>query len=101
MNKSKKAALRVLQNQGLYLGGLCSNQFGWPTQQLHSVDIRLLSVEEADSLQNQGFFHWYSVDQFNKEQLDWLLNGGVVRHTFGIFDTDTWEEREVLEIIEY
>ena len=81
-------------------GGTCSGQFGWPLQQLHSVDIRRLSEEEVTSLASNGFYHWYSGDQFTQEQLSWLLNGGVVRNTFGICDVDTWERCDVFELIE-
>ena len=86
--------------KGIILGGLCSGQFGWPTQQLHSVDIRQLSEEEVRELSSKGFFHWYSVDQFTQEQLEWLLSGGAIRHTFGIFDVESWRIEEVFEMIE-
>ena len=91
--------LKLIDLQGTVLGGLCSGQFGWPLQQLNSVDIRQLSMTEADELRQRGFFHWYSVDQFTQEQLEWLLRGGVIRHTFGIFDVETWTVEEVFEII--
>ena len=81
-------------------GGICSHQFGGYTQQLNSVDIRQLSMKEADELRQRGFFHWYSVDQFTQEQLEWIMRGGVVRHTFGVLDVDTREVGEVFEIIE-
>ena len=81
-------------------GGIGSGQFGWPTQQLHSVDIRQLGMNEAAELRRTGFFHWYSVDAFTQEQLEWILSGGVVRHTFGIVDVDAWESGEVFELIE-
>ena len=81
-------------------GGLCSRQFGGHDQQLHSVDIRQLGMKEASEIRRTGFFHWYSVDAFTPEQLGWLLSGGVVRHTFGIVDTASWEFGEVLELIE-
>ena len=80
-------------------GGICSGQFGWPTQQLNSVDIRQLSEEEADELRQKGFFHWYSVDVFDQEQLACILGGGTVRHTFGIVDNATWEFGEIFEVI--
>ena len=97
----KKAALCALVDlQATILGGLCSGQFGWPTQQLNSVDIRQLSMVEADELRQKGFFHWYSVDQFTQEQLEWIMSGHVVRHTFGIFDVDAWQVEEVFEMIE-
>ena len=86
--------------QGIILGGLCSGQFGWPTQQLNSVDIRQLSEKEATEMASKGFYHWYSVDQFTQEQLEWLLSGGTIRHTFGIADVDLWEHVEVFEMIE-
>ena len=92
--------LKLIDLQGTVLGGLCSGQFGWPLQQLNSVDIRQLSMTEADELRQRGFFHWYSVDQFTQEQLEWLLSGGTIRHTFGIFDVDAWEIDEVFEMIE-
>ena len=81
-------------------GGLCSGQFGWPTQQLHSVDIRRLNEEEVKEMASKGFYHWYSSNQFTQEQLEWLLSGGVIRHTFGIADVDLWEHVEVFEMIE-
>ena len=93
-------ALKLVDFQGTILGGLCSGQFGWPTQQLNSVDIRQLSMAEADELRQKGFFHWYSVEQFTQEQLEWIMSGGTIRHTFGIFDVDTWEVEEVFEMIE-
>ena len=80
-------------------GGLCSRQFGWPAQQLNSVDIRQLDMNEASEIRRTGFFHWYSADAFTPEQLGWLLSGGVVRHTFGIVDTDTCEVGEAFELI--
>ena len=86
--------------QGIILGGLCSGQFGWPTQQLNSVDIRQLSEEEATEMASNGFYHWYSPSQFTQEQLEWLLSGGTVRNTFGIADVDLWERVDVFEMIE-
>ena len=86
--------------QGIILGGLCSGQFGWPTQQLNSVDIRQLSEEEVNEMASKGFYHWYSPKQFTQEQLEWLLRGGTIRHTFGIADVDLWEHVEVFEMIE-
>ena len=101
MAKGKKAALRArVDLQATVLGGLCSGQFGWPTQQLNSVDIRQLSMEEADELRKNGCLHWYSVDQFTQEQLEWIMGGGAIRHTFGIFDVDAWEVEETFELIE-
>ena len=91
---------KLVDFQATTLGGLCSGQFGWPTQQLNSVDIRQLSMAEADELRQEGFFHWYSVDQFTQEQLEWLLSGGVVRHTFGIFNVESWLLDETFEMIE-
>ena len=96
MNKANNEAIRTMA----IFGGICSHQFGWPTQQLNSVDIRQLSIEEADKLRQRGFFHWYSVDQFTQEQLEWIMRGGVVRHTFGVIDISTCEVGEVFEIIE-
>ena len=107
----KKAALRMLQgfwessNQDpfevdFYLGGLCGSQFGWPTQCLHSVDVRRLSIAEAEELGKRGSFYWYTPDYFTPEQLTWLLSGGTVKVTFGIFDVEVWEVEEVIEIIE-
>ena len=93
-------ALKLVDFQATMLGGLCGRQFGWPTQQLNSVDIRQLSMAEADELRQRGFVHWYSVDQFTQEQLEWIMCGGTVRHTFGVLDVDTWEVGEVFEIIE-
>ena len=90
-------ALKLIDLQGTILGGMCGGQFGWPSQQLHSVDIRRLS---ADELSQTGLFHWYSVKQFTKEQLEWVIGGGIVRHTFGIFDVENWVIEEVFEIIE-
>ena len=84
----------------MIFGGLCSGQFGWPTQQLNSVDIRQLSMAEADELRQRGFFHWYSPSQFTQEQLEWLTNGGVIRNTFGIADVYLWESCDVFELIE-
>ena len=81
-------------------GGIGSGQFGWPTQQLHSVDIRQFGMNEAAEIRRTGFFHWYSVDAFTQEQLEWILSGGVVRHTFGIVDTASWEFGEAFELIE-
>ena len=95
MAKGKKA----IDLQGTVLGGLCGGQFGWPTQQLNSVDIRQLSMKEADELRQRGFFHWYTADQFTPEQIAVLMSGGVVRHTFGIIDNDTCEVGEVFELI--
>ena len=92
--------LGLIDTRKLFLGGLCSGQFGWPTQQLHEVDIRRLSVKEAGEIRRKGFFHWYSVDAFTKEQLAWLLSGNIVRHTFGIADVDLWEHCDVFELIE-
>ena len=92
--------LKLIDLQGTILGGLCGGQFGWPLQQLNSVDIRQLSMTEADELRKRGFFHWYSVDQFTQEQLEWIMRGGVVRHTFGVLDVDTREVGEVFEMIE-
>ena len=97
MAKGNNAAIRTMA----IFGGICSHQFGWPTQQLNSVDIRQLSMKEADELRQRGFFHWYSVDQFTQEQLEWIMRGGVVRHTFGVLDVGTWEVGEVFEMIEY
>ena len=93
-------ALKLVDFQATTLGGLCSGQFGWPTQQLNSVDIRQLSMAEADELRQKGFYHWYSVDQFTQEQLEWVMSGGTIRHTFGIFDVDAWQVGEVFEMIE-
>ena len=93
-------ALKLVDFQATTLGGLCGGQFGWPTQQLNSVDIRQLSMAEADELRQKGFFHWYSVDQFTQEQLEWLLSGGTIRNTFGIADVDLWESVDVFEMIE-
>ena len=94
------AVLKLIDLQGTVLGGRCSGQFGWPLQQLNSVDIRQLSMKEADELRQRGFFHWYSVDQFTQEQLEWLLSGGTIRHTFGVIDVLEWEIGEVFEMIE-
>ena len=91
---------KLVDFQATTLGGLCSGQFGWPTQQLNSVDIRQLSMAEADELRQKGFFHWYSVDQFTQEQLEWIMSGGTIRHTFGIFDVETWRVAETFELIE-
>ena len=93
-------ALKLVDFQATTLGGLCSGQFGWPTQQLNSVDIRQLSMAEADELRQKGFFHWYSVDQFTQEQLEWIMSGGSIRHTLVIFDVDEWQVEEVFEMIE-
>ena len=93
-------ALKLVDFQATTLGGLCSGQFGWPTQQLNSVDIRQLSMAEANELRQKGFFHWYSVDQFTQEQLEWIMSGGTIRHTFGIFDVETWRVEETFELIE-
>ena len=93
-------ALKLIDPRGLYLGGLSGSQFGWPTQQLHSVDVRRLSIEEAEELGKRGAFYWYSPEYFTPEQLAWLLRGGTVRVTFGILDVEIWEVEEVLEIIE-
>ena len=93
-------ALKLVDFQATTLGGLCGGQFGWPTQQLNSVDIRQLSMAEADELRQKGFFHWYSVDQFTQEQLEWIMRGGAIRHTFGIFDVESWQVEEVFEMIE-
>ena len=92
-------ALGLIDVKLSVFGGICSRQFGYPTQQLNSVDIRQLSMEEAAELRRTGFFHWYSVDAFTQEQLEWILSGHVVRHTFGIVDTDAWEFGEVFEMI--
>ena len=81
-------------------GGICGHQFGWPTQQLNSVDIRQLSMDEAAELRRTGFFHWYSVDQFTQEQLEWIMSGGTIRHTFGIFNVESWLLDETFEMIE-
>ena len=94
-------ALGLIEPKGLTFGGTCGGQFGWPTQQLHSVDIRLMNVEDSTATDRYGFVHWYSVSNFTQEQLEWLLSGGVIRHTFGIFDVDAWEIDEVFEMIEY
>ena len=80
-------------------GGLCSGQFGWPLQQLHSVDIRQLSEEEANEMSSNGLYHWYSPSQFTQEQLAALFDGGTVRHTFGVFDTSDWKFDEIFEVI--
>ena len=99
----KKAAIKMLQGKievDFYLGGLCGNQFGWPTQQLNSVDIRQLSEKEANEMSSKGFYHWYSPSQFTQEQLEWLLSGGTIRNTFGIADVDLWESVDVFEMIE-
>ena len=93
-------ALKLIDLKGLCLGGLCGSQFGWPTQQLHSVDVRRLSIEEAEELGKRGAFHWYSPDYFTTEQLTHLLSGGTVRVTFGIFDVERWEVEEVLDHLE-
>ena len=82
-------------------GGICSHQFGGYTQQLHSVDIRQLSEEEANEMSSNGLYHWYSPSQFTQEQLAALFDGGTVRHTFGVFDTQKWEVDETFEIINY
>ena len=91
--------LGLVDLEKLFFGGLCGGQFGWPTQQLYSVDIRQLSIEEADELRKTGFFHWYTADQFTSEQIAVLMSSGVVRHTFGIVDNDTWERCDVFEVI--
>ena len=93
-------ALGLIEPKGLVFGGHCSHQFGWPTQQLNSVDIRLLSLAGAAINDINGFIHWYSPSSFTQEQLEWLLSGRAVRHTFGIVDTDTWELYEAFELIE-
>ena len=92
--------LGLIDPAKMIFGGLCSGQFGWPMQQLHSVDIRQLSEEEVNEMASKGFYHWYSPKQFTQEQLEWLMNGGVIRHTFGIADVDLWEHVEVFEMIE-
>ena len=94
------AKLGLIDPAKTLFGGLCSGQFGWPTQQLHSVDIRQLSEEEVRELSSKGFYHWYSPSQFSQEQLEGLLSGGTIRHTFGIFDVESWTADEVFEIIE-
>jgi hypothetical protein len=94
------AKLGLIDPTKMLFGGLCSGQFGWPTQQLHSVDIRQLSEEEVRELSSKGFYHWYSPKQFTQEQLEWLMNGGVIRNTFGIADVDLWESCDVFEMIE-
>ena len=96
MAKGKK----LIDLQGTVFGGICGGQFGWPTQQLYSVDVRQLSVEDAEEFCQTGFFHWYTADQFTKEQLAVLLNGGTIRHTFGICDADLWESVDVFQVIE-
>ena len=83
----------------VFLGGLCSGQFGWPTQQLNSVDIRQLSQEEITEMASNGFYHWYSANQFDAAQLAVLASGGVIRHTFGVFDTSNWVVDETFEVI--
>ena len=98
---SNYVKLGLIDPPKMILGGLCSGQFGWPTQQLHSVDIRQLSEEEATEMASKGFYHWYSPSQFTQEQLEWLLSGGVIRHTFGVFDTNDWEFDETFEVINY
>ena len=80
-------------------GGICSHQFGGYTQQLNSVDIRQLSADEAIAMASDGFYHWYTQDQFNEDQLAVLANGGTIRHTFGVFDTSDWKIDETFEVI--
>lgn len=92
--------LGLIDPAKLIFGGLCSGQFGWPTQQLHSVDIRQLSADEVTEMASNGFYHWYSPSQFDAAQLEVLLSGGTIRHTFGIADVDLWEHVEVFEMIE-
>ena len=92
--------LGLVDLKKLFFGGLCSGQFGWPTQQLYSVDIRQLSVEDAEELRQTGFFHWYTADQFTTEQIAVLMSGGTIRNTFGIADVDLWESVDVFQVIE-
>ena len=92
--------LGLIDPAKMLFGGFCSGQFGWPLQQLHSVDIRQLSADEATEMASKGFYHWYSPSQFSQEQLEWLLSGGVIRNTFGIADVDLWESCDVFEMIE-
>lgn len=93
--------LGLIDPAKMVFGGLCSHQFGGYTQQLHSVDIRRLSADEADSLSKEGFLHLYAQPQFNEDQLAVLLGGGVIRHTFGVFDTEDWRVDETFEVINY
>ena len=92
--------LGLIDPSKILFGGICSHQFGGRTQQLHSVDIRQLSEEEVSEMASNGFFHWYSVDQFTQEQLEWIMSGGAIRHTFGIFDVESWQVDETFELIE-
>ena len=93
--------LGIVDPTNMIFGGICSHQFGGYSQQLNSVDIRQLSEKEACDMSSNGFYHWYSVDQFTPEQLIALFNGGVVRHTFGVFDMNDWAVDETFEIINY
>ena len=92
--------LGIVDPTNMIFGGICSHQFGGYSQQLNSVDIRQLSEKEANEMSSKGFYHWYSPSQFSQEQLEWLLSGGVIRHTFGIADVDLWESCDVFEMIE-
>lgn len=92
-------ALGLVDLRKPFLGGICRGQFGWPLQQLFSVEVSLLSESKAESLQNRCF-HLYTTDAFTQEQLVWLLSGGSIRHTFGITDVDLWEFGEFFELIE-
>ena len=92
-------ALGLIDLKKPVLGGICRGQFGWPTQQLFSVEVSLLTENKPEALQNRCF-HLYSSAGFSQEQLGWLLSGGEIRHTFGITDVDLWEFGEVFELIE-
>ena len=92
-------ALGLVDLRKPFLGGICRGQFGWPLQQLFSVEVSLLSEGKLEALQNRCF-HLYTTAAFNEEQLVWLLSGGAIRHTFGITDVDLWEFGEFFELIE-
>ena len=91
--------LGIVDPTNMIFGGICSHQFGGYSQQLNSVDIRQLSEKEACDMSSNGFYHWYNHNQFNDDQLAVLLNGGTIRHTFGVFDTSNWKFDETFEVI--
>ena len=93
--------LGLIDPAKMLFGGSCSHQFGGYTQQLNSVDIRRLSADEADAIAKEGFLHLYGVSQFTSAQLEVLISGGTIRHTFGVFDTSEWVVGEAFEVINY
>ena len=71
----------------LIFGGDCSFQYGGYDAQLYDVDIKAYNLDDWNR-SDFAFWHGYDYRTFDKSQLQHLLNGGTIRHTFGHKDDD-------------